>query len=137
MGATQNFDVNNASQNAESAPAAAPPPHSSGGRNIAIIGVVAVVVAGMIWAAVRFSHRVPAASSGPVANVHELEGRAAPAFTLKTLDGATANLADYKGKAVMLDFWATWCGPCRIEMPWFPEIQKKYGPQGFTILAIN
>jgi thiol-disulfide isomerase/thioredoxin len=116
-----------------------PAPPRRGGRDAAVIAVVVVAVAAMIWAAVRFSHRVaaPGSSSGPVASVHELEGKPAPAFTLKTLEGATANLADYRGKAVMIDFWATWCGPCRIEMPWFPEIQKKYGPQGFTILAIN
>jgi peroxiredoxin len=61
----------------------------------------------------------------------------APAFTLKTVDGKTVSLADYKGKAVLLNFWATWCGPCKLEMPWLIDMQKKYASQGFTVLGIS
>jgi len=45
-------------------------------------------------------------------------------------------LSNYRGQAVMLNFWATWCGPCKIEMPWFVELQKEYGPQGLQILGV-
>ena len=45
-------------------------------------------------------------------------------------------LSDFRGKAVLLNFWATWCGPCKIEMPWFVELQKEYGPDGFQIVGV-
>ena len=61
----------------------------------------------------------------------------APNFTLKDSEGADVSLADYKGKVVLLNFWATWCGPCKIEMPWFVEFQRKYKDQGFTVLAVS
>jgi thiol-disulfide isomerase/thioredoxin len=46
-------------------------------------------------------------------------------------------LADYRGQAVLINFWATWCTPCQVEMPWFIDLQRKYAPQGFTILGID
>jgi thiol-disulfide isomerase/thioredoxin len=45
-------------------------------------------------------------------------------------------LSDFHGKAVLLNFWATWCEPCKIEMPWFVELQKQYGPQGLQVLGV-
>ncbi len=67
----------------------------------------------------------------------DLRGKAAPGFTLKTVDGKTVSLADYKGKAVLVNFWATWCGPCKLEMPWLIDLQKKYAAQGFTVLGVS
>ena len=67
----------------------------------------------------------------------KLLGKPAPAFRLLSLDGKKVSLADYKGKPVLVNFWATWCAPCKLEMPWFAEFQKQYGPQGFTILGID
>lgn len=61
----------------------------------------------------------------------------APAFSLTDISGKPLNLSDYKGKVVMLDFWATWCGPCRIEIPWFVELQNRYGGQGFVVIGIS
>ncbi len=61
---------------------------------------------------------------------------AAPEVTLKDLDGNAVTLAQYKGKVVLVNFWATWCSPCRIEMPWMIEFQQKYGARGFTVLGI-
>jgi thiol-disulfide isomerase/thioredoxin len=61
----------------------------------------------------------------------------APSFTLKSVDGKTVSLSDYKGKAVLLNFWATWCGPCKLEMPWLIQMQKKYASKGFTVLGIS
>ena len=66
-----------------------------------------------------------------------LRGKKAPAFILKNTEGKRVSLADYKGKAVLINFWATWCPPCKIEMPWFIDLQKQYEAQGFTILGIS
>lgn len=65
-----------------------------------------------------------------------LRGKAAPAFSLMTLDGKKVSLSDYKGRAVLVNFWATWCGPCKVEMPWFEELRKQYAGQGFEILGL-
>ena len=68
--------------------------------------------------------------------VGDVRGITAPNFELATLDGQRVKLSDYRGKAVLLNFWATWCGPCKVEMPWFVELQKEYGPQGFQIVGV-
>jgi len=57
-------------------------------------------------------------------------------FTLKDLEGHEESLGQFKGKIVLVNFWATWCGPCRIEIPWLMALQEKYGPQGFTVLGV-
>jgi cytochrome c biogenesis protein CcmG/thiol:disulfide interchange protein DsbE len=66
-----------------------------------------------------------------------LVGKPAPAFTLTNLKGEKVSLASYKGKAVQLNFWATWCAPCKIETPWLIELEKQYSPQGFEILGVS
>jgi thiol-disulfide isomerase/thioredoxin len=58
-------------------------------------------------------------------------------YTLKGLDNAPVRLADFKGKVLLLDFWATWCGPCKVEIPWFMELQKKYASRGFSVVGIS
>jgi peroxiredoxin len=61
----------------------------------------------------------------------------APAFTLQSTDGKTVSLAQFKGDVVMINFWASWCGPCRQEMPLLNEIYKQYEDMGFTLLGVN
>jgi peroxiredoxin len=61
----------------------------------------------------------------------------APQFSLAARGGKTINLAQYKGQVVMINFWATWCGPCRQEMPLLESIYKKYNKMGFTMLGVN
>lgn len=64
-------------------------------------------------------------------------GGSAPAFTLTALSGQTTALSQYKGQVVMVNFWATWCGPCQQEMPVLDQMYKKFKPAGFTLLGIN
>ncbi|MDD5136710.1 MAG: TlpA disulfide reductase family protein [Candidatus Omnitrophica bacterium] len=64
-------------------------------------------------------------------------GQAAPDFTLKDMDGQSASLSDFKGKAMILNFFASWCPPCRSEIPDFVELQKAYGDKGFTFIGVS
>ncbi|MBN2241884.1 MAG: TlpA family protein disulfide reductase [Acidobacteria bacterium] len=70
-------------------------------------------------------------SSGPVE-----VGKSAPDFTLKDMVGRDVSLDEYRGRIVILDFWATWCGPCRLTMPMLDEIEKEYSGE-MSVLAIN
>jgi len=69
--------------------------------------------------------------------VTPLMDKAAPAFTLDDLSGRKVSLANYRGKAVLINFWATWCGPCQVETPWLVELRDKYAAQGFEVLGVD
>ena len=64
-------------------------------------------------------------------------GEAAPAFSLRDANGASVALERLRGQVVYVDFWASWCGPCRRSFPWMNELQRRYGDRGLTIVAIN
>lgn len=64
-------------------------------------------------------------------------GNAAPDFSLKSLDGKRDGLANHKGQVVILNVWATWCGPCRIEMPFLESLYRRFRSEGFTVLAVS
>jgi cytochrome c biogenesis protein CcmG/thiol:disulfide interchange protein DsbE len=80
---------------------------------------------------------VPAAGGDAIDFVSPLNGKPAPDFVLKNLSGSKVSLASYKGKAVMINFWATWCGPCEVETPWIVELRDKYAAQGFEVLGVD
>jgi peroxiredoxin len=102
-----------------------------GRRDPIILIVIAMVVSVMIVFGIQRIHRTPVTTSAA-----KLQGQPAPDFSLLTLDGQTMKLSDFHGKAVLLNFWATWCEPCKVEMPWFVDLQKKYGPQGLQVLGV-
>jgi peroxiredoxin len=65
------------------------------------------------------------------------ERKTAPQFALKDSSGKAISLTDYRGKVVLLDFWATWCTGCKMEIPWFSEFQKAYGAQGLAVVGVS
>jgi len=65
------------------------------------------------------------------------ERKLAPDFELKDVNGKTIRLSDYRGQVVLLNFWATWCGPCKIEIPWFVEFQRTFKDRGFTVIGVS
>src|SRR5277367_3962073 len=128
-------------------------------RNVLVFGVMVVGIALLLWAGwhnlrerrkamqeAEASHVVlTPAKPGDAADVPaaddpgmpHLRGKVAPGFTLATLDGKQVSLSDFKGRPVLVNFWATWCAPCKVEMPWFEEFQKQYAAQGFEILGLT
>jgi len=78
-----------------------------------------------------------AALLAPAPGLAATTGEPAPAFTLPDAGGAAVALDKLKGRVVYVDFWASWCGPCKRSFPWMGEMQKKYGDGGFTVVAIN
>jgi cytochrome c biogenesis protein CcmG/thiol:disulfide interchange protein DsbE len=98
--------------------------------------VVAVLLAALglgmfIW---TFGHHEPAAQASVKA---DRDRKNAPDFELKDARGKVVRLSDYRGKVVLLDFWATWCGPCQIEIPWFTEFERRYKDRGFEVLGVS
>jgi len=67
----------------------------------------------------------------------DIDKSAAPDFTLKSSSGENLRLSEFRGEVVMINFWASWCGPCRQEMPLLDELYSQYKPMGFTILGVN
>jgi thiol-disulfide isomerase/thioredoxin len=113
-------------------PAQPQPPAPGKNRNPLALVFVAVVAAAMLYVGFHMARR----SSGPEAPAIVGKSTPAPDFTLDRLDGGTLKLSDLRGKAVLLNFWATWCGPCKIETPWLVELQKQYGSQGLQVVGV-
>jgi peroxiredoxin len=107
-------------------------------KNVAILGFAVVVIAAMLFIGSKIARKrqTEARRTGSLVP-GQVIGRVAPDFTLKTLDGKTLKLSDLRGKAVVLNFWATWCPPCKVELPWFVDLQKQYGPQGLQVVGIS
>lgn len=99
-------------------------------RNPAVLIVVAFVVALGLYIGYHQARR----EGGMPPRL--TESSIAPDFALESLEGKTMRLSDLRGKAVLLNFWATWCGPCKIEMPWFVDLQTQYRAQGLQIVGV-
>jgi peroxiredoxin len=89
----------------------------------------------LLFAFLVASIAVSAAQSPPPAR--DLLNKQAPDFTRQDLQGHTLHLKAFRGKVVLLNFWATWCAPCQMEMPVFSAWQRQYGPQGLAIIGIS
>jgi peroxiredoxin len=100
-------------------------------RYFAAIGA-AVFVGCFFQGCSSTSASVSAASLKP-----DKERHAAPDFSLKDSDGKTVRLSDYHGKVVLLDFWATWCPPCKLEIPWLIDIERENKARGFEVLGVS
>jgi thiol-disulfide isomerase/thioredoxin len=123
-------------------------------RNTVVLGIALLLLVVFAWAGwANWEYRKQAAekrlaSAAKAELVPDAAGAAflyntpllnkpAPAFILDDLAGKKVSLADYKGKAVLVNFWATWCGPCKIETPWLIELRNKYASQGFEVIGIS
>jgi cytochrome c biogenesis protein CcmG/thiol:disulfide interchange protein DsbE len=123
-------------------------------RNTIVLGIVLLILAAFTWAGwVNFEVRKQAHArllaaapqgvlvAGPAGGQPEyvtpLQGKPAPGFTLEDLSGKRHSIAEFKGKALLINFWATWCGPCKIETPWLIELRNQYAAQGFEVLGIS
>lgn len=123
-------------------------------RTAGVIAAMAASVTLLIWAGVHNGRQrrlemqqaqdhaasqmtlVPDSAAGSQSTTPKMQGKVAPGFTLVDLDGKKVSLADFKGKPVLVNFWATWCGPCKLEMPWFQEFGQKYAAQGLIVLGL-
>ncbi|HEY1160987.1 MAG TPA: TlpA disulfide reductase family protein [Terracidiphilus sp.] len=90
-----------------------------------------------LLASVAKGELVADTAGGAAKYVSPLTGKAAPEFALEDLSGRKVSLKSYKGKAVLINFWATWCAPCKIETPWLIELRNQYAAQGFEILGVS
>jgi cytochrome c biogenesis protein CcmG/thiol:disulfide interchange protein DsbE len=125
-------------------------------RNSIVLSIVLLLLAAFAWAGwANWEYRKQAAEkrlasaakaelvadgtgAGDIPHfVSPLMSHPAPDFTLEDLSGKKVSLASYRGKAVLINFWATWCGPCKIETPWLVELRNQYASKGFEILGVS
>jgi thiol-disulfide isomerase/thioredoxin len=107
-------------------------------KSVIFVLFVVVAVSALLFGGKILRPRTDPRQGPPTALHTPKQGDVAPDFTLKVLgDGSqTMQLSSLKGKGVMINFWATWCEPCKIELPWLVELQKKYGSEGLQILGV-
>ncbi len=102
-----------------------------------IFAFVLIAIFGYGYYSQSNGKEIPTKASSNKPEQQQREYPQAPEFTLYDLNGASVSLADYRGKVVIIDFWATWCPPCRKGIPDFVELQEEYGDDKFVILGVN
>ena len=103
-----------------------------------IVKVIAILAAAVFWGCLVTGCSSSDRGGVKAASMKEAGKRnPAPDFALRDIDGKTVRLSDFKGKVVLVDFWATWCGPCKIEIPWFIEFERKHKDKGFAVIGIS
>lgn len=123
-------------------------------RNTLVVGITLFILAAFAWAGwANWEYRKQAAERRAATTAQAelvatanadaglaqspLVGRQAPEFTLEDVNGHKVSLDQYKGKALLINFWATWCGPCKIETPWIVDLRNKYAGKGFEVIGID
>jgi cytochrome c biogenesis protein CcmG/thiol:disulfide interchange protein DsbE len=102
------------------------------------ISAVCVAAAGLLLSSCSRSGATSTAASSEQPSVKTLKNRRpAPDFALKDASGQSTKLSDLKGKVVLLNFWATWCGPCALEIPWFEQFEQQYRSKGLEIVGVS
>ena len=115
-------------------------------KTTSVIGIGSALACALLWTGCSDFVAKSAAPKGkqeqqkPAAasfNLKDAVGQPMPAFSLKDANGQVVRPADYQGKVVLLDFWATWCGPCKVEIPWFIDMERQFKDQGFAVLGVS
>ena len=104
--------------------------------NVPTLVLIIVVVAAMFFGGRYLANRSRAGAADETRIGGDAKGGPAPGFELKDLAGKNVRLSDFRGKVVLLNFWATWCPPCKEEMPWFVDLQRRYGAQGLQVIGV-
>jgi len=105
-------------------------------KNISIIVVTVLVLIGATYYADKATRVNKSGTTHASVSPGKSIAEPAPDVHFKDIEDKDEALADYHGKVVLVNFWATWCEPCRVEIPWLIEMQQKYGPRGFTVLGV-
>ena len=100
------------------------------------VGLILVTLAGIVAFAFFANRATRLPVTRAVNTKQEVKSTGYPDFSLKDLGDHEVSLSEFKGRVVLVNFWATWCGPCRIEIPWLIELQDKYRSRGFTVLGV-
>lgn len=107
-------------------------------RSAIVVVTAAALLVAFVWAGrTNWQWRQKQAQPPQTLRKAESRGVRAPDFALEDINGRVVRLSDFRGKAVMVNFWATWCGPCKMETPWLIELRNKYASEGFEVIGIS
>ena len=96
----------------------------------------ASIIAAGLYYGTRNNVSAPTIAPAEIATQDGWAGKMAPAFTLQSLNNKTVHLSDFRGRVTLVNFWATWCAPCRVEMPWLVALSNAYRARGFEVVGV-